>query len=475
MDFDSRTSTGTWKVLPIVRILANVRAPHADIGDVRFPRQKGIAMWFPKLPGRCNSIIVSAFLAAWTLVALSSFCFSAEPVLLGPTLDSQEKTPVDKKPAKSEPPQGFPYSPLRFDEDMWGTYLERQNEYLVKLGEVDQGPPERKIHVFADGGFFMMHTYFSRPNPAFIISGKSTAAMPSPNFEFHVDFAPVVNLTVINDEGWGVRGTWQQLDESVPINRFSSSDSTGKTTVSSVPVFGVPGFTTPGPVGKALGIVKDKVNFSDHLRFTDFDTEIIKEFRWGPWLLLTGGGVRYLYLSQSYDAFRINTGTVTKTTGSGAGKTTTTLKLIEDSDRVDSGRNFGGAGPAGILEVHYRLGRFPVWLYGNANGAVFFGREETESFERTVERLQTTVKKGTSSKISNLSTSHELEATTSTSKVLTTADFEVGVNTAIPYGRVLLLLRVGLAEQIIFDGGNATSPLGNTEFFGMRFTAGVSY
>ena len=39
----------------------------------------------------------------------------------------------------------------------------------------------------------------------------------------------------------------------------------------------------------------------------------------------------------------------------------------------------------------------------------------------------------------------------------------------------LLLLSVGLAEQIIFDGGNATSPLGNTEFFGMRFTAGVSY
>ncbi|HMF17992.1 MAG TPA: hypothetical protein VKE98_12335, partial [Gemmataceae bacterium] len=102
--------------MPLVRVLANVPAPHTDIGDVRFFRQKGIVMWFHRLPGRCSSTIVSAFLAAWILVALSSFCFSAEPVLLGPTLDTQEKTPLDKKLATSEPPQGFPYSPLVFDE-----------------------------------------------------------------------------------------------------------------------------------------------------------------------------------------------------------------------------------------------------------------------------------------------------------------------------------------------------------------------
>jgi hypothetical protein len=347
----------------------------------------------------------------------------------------EEGTPADKKPrATSESPQRFPYSPLVFDENRWGDYLERQNEYLASLGELGQGPPQRNIHVFADGGFFMMHTYFSRPNPAFIISGKPTPAIPPSRFEFDVDFAPVVNLLVINDDGWGVRGSWQQLDESLPIKRFPSNPK-GKTTVSSVPVFGVPGFTAPG--------AKDMVNFSDHLRFTDWDVEIVKEFRWGPWMLITGGGVRYLYLSQTYDAFRVNSGT-------------------KNTDRVDSGRNFSGLGPSGILELRYQLGRLPIWLYGNTNGAVFFGRQETESFQRTVEKQPTTK-------------TQELEAVTGASRTLSTADFEVGVDMAIPYGRVLLLIRAGLAEQIIFDGGNATAAAGNTDFFGLRFTAGVSY
>jgi hypothetical protein len=433
-------------------------------------------MRFPKLASRSKFILARRILAAWALFALPAFCFSAESVLQTPSLGPpEEKAPADKKlPDTPELPKGFPYSPLVFDEDMWESYVERQDAYLVKLGEV-QNPPEQNIHVFADGGFFMMHTYFSRPNPALVISGKPTPVMPAPKFEFDVDFAPVVNLEVINDDGWGVLGTWQQLDESLPIKRFSSHDATGKTTVSSVPVFGVPGFTAPGEVGKKLGIVKDQVNFSDHLRFVDFDAEIIKEFQWGPWTLLTGGGVRYLYLSQAYDAFRINTGTKTTTTGSGKTKTTTTLKLIEDSDRVDSGRNFGGPGPAGILEIHYQLGRFPIWLYGNANGAVFFGRQEIESFQRTAQKLQTAIKKGSKSTTTTLTTSQELEATTSAAKTLTTADFEIGVDTAIPYGRFRLLLRVGLAEQIIFDGGNATAGVGNTDFFGLRFTAGVSY
>jgi len=428
-----------------------------------------MAMRFPRLPGRFP---LSYLPAAWALVALTGFCFAAESILQTPTLEPPvEKEPEKKGPANSYPKGGFPYSPLSFDEGMFQDCLDRQDDYLVKLGEVEQDPRGRNIHVFADGGFFMLDTYFSGPNPAFLVSGAPTKFIPAPKFNFNMNFAPVVNLGVINDAGWGVRGSWEQLDESTAVGRFPSNDASGKTTVSSVPVFGVPGFTAPGPLGKNFRIVNDRVNFSDHVRFTIFDAEVFKEFHFDPWTLLMGGGVRYLYLSQSYDAFRINTGTAKKTVG----KTTTTLKLIEDSDRVDSGRNFGSAGPLGSLEVRYRVGRWPVWLYGTSNGAVLFGREETESLQCTKENLQTTVKTGSTSTATKLVSSQTLGGTTAADKTFTVADFEVGVSTAIPYGRFLLLLRAGVADEIIFNGGDATSAGGDIGFFGLRFTAGVNY
>ncbi len=432
-------------------------------------------MKFPKLPGRSIANPVRVFLlAAWALISLTGFCAAAGPFLGQPTTEPpEEKSPADKK-VPVNPEGGFPYAPLVFTEDMWGNLLQGQNAYLIMLGEVEQ-ELTRTIHVFADGGFFLMQTYFSRPNPAFVISGKPTLLMPSPKFEFTMNVAPVVNLGALNEDGWGVRGTWQQLDEHVAIPRFPSNDATAKTTVSSVPVFDVPGFTSPGTLGKQLGIVKDKVNFSDHLRMTVFDVEVIKEFRRDPWTLLAGGGVGYLYLSQTYDAFRINTGTVTKVKGLGKAITTTTLNLVEDSDRVDSGRNFGGVGPYGSTELRYRVGRFPLWLFANANGTILFGREEIESFESTKENLQTTVKKGKTSTTTKLVTTTLVDGTTAADKTLPMADFEVGADMAIPYGRFLILLRAGLAEEIIFDGGNATSTSGNPGFFGLRFTAGLNF
>src|SRR5437016_5927678 len=113
---------------------------------MRFLGEKDLAMILPKLPGR-----FIPFLATWALVTLAGFCAAADSIMLNPTLDPpQEKAPVDKKPpANAYPPNGVPYAPLVFNNDMWGNFLDRQNAYLVKLGEVEQDPRGRNIHVFA--------------------------------------------------------------------------------------------------------------------------------------------------------------------------------------------------------------------------------------------------------------------------------------------------------------------------------------
>jgi hypothetical protein len=406
------------------------------------------------------------FLAPLVLISLAGLGTAAGPYPDDPTsVQPDTKTSPDKKaPTPPVIPGGYPSSPLVFNEEMWGNLVDGQNAYLVRLGEMGQDPPGKLFQVFADAGFFMLQTYYSRPNPPFVINGNATPATPPAKFDFPMNFPPVVNLGAVTEDGWGVRGSWQQLDENTFIPRFLSNNP--NSSVSSVPISGLPGFTAPGPLDKSLQIFNDKVNFSTDVRYAIFDAEVFKEFRRDPWSLVVGGGVRYLYLSQWYDAFRINSGTA---------KTTTTLKLIQDSERVDSGRNFGGVGPYSSTELRYRVGRLPIWLYCAANGALLFGRQEIESFENTTLNLQTTVKTGAVSKTTSSLTTSVIESTSATTKTLTVADFEAGADMAVPYGRVLLLLRAGVAEQIFFDGGNATSAAGNVAFFGLRFTAGVSF
>src|SRR5262245_25245992 len=126
---------------------------------MRFLRLKGMAMRFPRLPGRFPRL--SFLLAAWAPLVLTGSFFAAESILQVPTLEPPiEKEPEKKIPADSYLQRGFPYTPLSFDEGMFEDYQDRQDAYLVKLGEVEQDPRGRNIHVFADGGFFMMHTYF---------------------------------------------------------------------------------------------------------------------------------------------------------------------------------------------------------------------------------------------------------------------------------------------------------------------------
>jgi hypothetical protein len=347
----------------------------------------------------------------------------------------------------------------------------RHKAYLSKLGPPDGPPPPPPAdcgwHVFGDAGFNMVHTYFTH-SPGLLITARTAAGTPvtfsGANFDYNVNFAPRVNLGVMNADGWGLRGSWWRLDEGTLTPVLSSTDSSLRRLGSSVPVFGVPGFTSPGPVAQQTKIFNDQLSADNRVRLEVADLEAFRQFKGYQWAFLVGGGARYGYLSQGYRAFRFNSGT--------AKSGSTTVNLIQDSDVVTSGRGFDGVGPTGVVVVRRWLGETGFSLYGVARGSVLFGSTRVQSFQRTVLNQQTTVAPAAPKTVS---ASILVQGVTSGDETIPMGDFEVGANWTRPLGAVLVFVQAGLVNQTWFGSGTATSASGDMGVFGLRFTAGLSY
>jgi hypothetical protein len=338
-------------------------------------------------------------------------------------------------------------------------------EYMERFGLWADEPDPRSqsfLHFFADGGFLMVHSYIAN-NLAFMENGPALKTIPKSNFNYDVNFAPRITLGGMTNNGYGIRGTWWQLDDATETPVFPSTDAKLKTTVASIPVSGLPGFATPGPVAQKTKIFNDQVEFDNHLHLTVADLEGFKEFSGERWSLLLGTGARYLYLSQDYTGFRSNKGKLK------AGKTT--LNLLGDTDYLTTGRAFTGAGLTDFIEIRRRI--VPGFsLYASARGSLLFCDTGTDSFQQTTEDLKTTPPKGKATVTSFVT---NVSAVTAGHKVLDTGDFESGMDISMLWGRSLLFLRAGVTDQTLFGTGSATSSHGNISFFGLRFSAGINY
>ncbi len=355
-------------------------------------------------------------------------------------------------------------------EQFWDNLLGRHAAYVEKLGPALgplPPPPDSGWHICADAGFNMVHTYFPQ-SAGLLTTVRNAAGKPvtfsAANLHYAVNFGPRVSLGVVGPDGWGVRGDWWRLDEATRTVVLTSTDATLRRLDSSVPVFGVPGFTSPGPVAQQLKIFNDQLAADNRVLLQVADLEAFRNFRRDDWALLVGGGVRYGYLSQAYRAFRSNSGT--------AKSGTTTTNLLRDSDLVTTGRNFGGVGPTGVVELRRRLGASGFSLYGAARGSVLFGGTRQQSFQRTVVSQQVTV--GTAAP-KTTTTSTLFQGTRVGDETIPMGDFEVGVNWTRPAWGMLVFVQAGVVDQTWFGSGTATSESGNLGVFGMRFTAGVSY
>ena len=244
------------------------------------------------------------------------------------------------------------------------------------------------IHLFAEGGFYMLHPYFSA-NPAYSTSHRQGAALSSQStttFDYEVEFSPRVALGLSCENGLGFRASWWRFEQHEKFPNVLSQDATLNTTISTPMIPGVPGFTSPGPVAKTLKIFNDHLAFENHLGTQVWDWEATWKSQIGRWELVTAGGVRYAYLSQGYQAFRFNSGS--RKVG------TSTIKLIQDSDELLAGHNFSGVGPTMALELRRPLGQTGFTLYATAQGSVVFGSQRLQAFQITEENEQIVPRRG---------------------------------------------------------------------------------
>lgn len=430
---------------------------------------------------------VSVSLVASLLLGFASVAWPADPV--PPTVPSPENTPpapVVQDAAAANAPGLSPYWTGTQPGGVWGNLTDQHQVYMHQIDGLLKrtgGPTAADAldlaehdprggcpwHFFADGGINMVHSYFSS-NPAFQISRRqgtgpsATTITRAPAFDYDVDFAPRASVGVINNEGLGFRMSWWRLDEYQTLKGGAGGSPFAGTVVSSAPVFGVPSFRSPGRVAQQLGIFNDQVAFTNKVRLQVWDWEGLWNRQGESWGLLYSGGLRYGYLSEGYLAFRSNSGTAT------VGRTRN--NLMADADTISSGRNFGGVGPTGALEVRRRLGRSRVSLYGLARGSLLFGHGKTSSLQQTVLNQQSTVGSARPTTTFNVT---NFQGSTGGQEVIEMGDFEGGVDWTLTFGRLLTFARVGVVNETWFNSGSATSGRGDTGFFGMRFTAGLSY
>ena len=285
----------------------------------------------------------------------------------------------------------------------------------------------------------------------------------APTFKYDVDFGPRVALGAINNNGLGVRLSWWFLDNYQTIPNGGGASTFPGTVLSSVPVFGVPGFISPGRVAQQTGIANDQFNFDNRVRLQVWDFEGLFNRQGEDWGLLFSGGTRYGYLSERYRAFRFNSGT--RTVG------TTRTNLVADSNALSSGRNFGGVGPTMAFELRRRLGIRGLSLYAMSRSSLLIGHGSTKSSQQTGENLQVTTGRQTALTLVN----NTLQASSGSEFTIPMIDVEAGVDWTLAFGRLLTFARVGVVNETWFHSGSATSTNGDTGFFGMRVTAGFSY
>jgi hypothetical protein len=384
----------------------------------------------------------------------------------------ESSPPQEKKASADDRSKAYgtdapaPINPTEVWRNLWADHA----DYEARIDSLYPVRPPWEAypwHFYAEGGFFMVHTYFGQ-NPAFNITqghGTKSATTTTHDIEFlDVNFGPKVLLGVESADGWGFRSYWWLIDEESEISHLTNGDSTGRTVVQSTPAVGVPGFSSPGTVAKAFKIFHDKFDFRNRVVADDWVWEATKDFQWDCWSFLITGGARYTYISQSFVASRLNKGTGTL----GTSKVT----LTQDSDEIIAGHNFGGVGPTILLELRRHIGDTGISLYGNARVSVIFGDETLTAFQQTIEKAKITPKKG---QPLTINTSKLFSGRTTDENTVPMGDFEVGVNYTRDAGRVRLFLDVGMVNQSWFDVGSATTQHGVLGFFGLQVMAGFNF
>jgi hypothetical protein len=321
--------------------------------------------------------------------------------------------------------------------------------------------------IYAGVGIYILRPFFTN-NPATTTTGStsnfggtssvSTFASSASDFRYDYTVSPRLWLGYSGASGLGARVSWWRFDQTATADTFHQNAGTNFTTI-----------TAGGLSSSPFGSTTDFLAVKNRLFLDVWDFDITQRWQGKNGWLLGGGGVRYLHISQSYNASLTETPSSFGTTFGGA---------------FHASNNFDGAGPTLFLEGHRRVGGSGFGVYANARGAVLFGSGRQTSL--TLNTFSSSFVPGTTTTFSNLSfvqASHD--------PVLPVVEGELGVEWLGQRGNYTPFFRVGVVGMNYWNVGSATaagtSPFGfpgggssgasnsNLGFLGVSLTTGISF
>jgi hypothetical protein len=397
---------------------------------------------------------------------------AAEELTGGQDMPGTEKKPADgdaKDSAEKPPARESPYL-LPGPGAIWDSLVARHEEYAGKVGSEWQPGTIWPLHFVLSGGVYLLQPHLES-NPAYTLfrrpgaGGVPAAVSFTPDLKYDTAFAPLAGLGAFLDCGLGLGTRWWHFDEDSALLGAVNTDPTRTTLFRPAPVFGVPGFVSPSAIAQAFRVFNEAMTFQSHLDLHMWDWEVTQRVELGGWTFLPAAGLRYVYLSQNYQALRSGSGTGTFGTAR--------VNLMQDSDLIQTGHNFSGAGPLAALAVRRPLGDSGFTLYGLSRGAVLFGRGRTQSTQLIVQRRQVIPPRGSTQTVN---TTTQTFAANGHDDDLPIWDLEAGVEWSHAFGpRWAVFFQTGLVAQMWFNAGNSTSENGDLSFFGLSVTGGVTF
>ncbi len=292
----------------------------------------------------------------------------------------------------------------------------------------DPLPKVRPYQITLAGGIYLFQPTF-QSDPALVVThaGGGTQQL---DFHRNMIASPTAWLGITTDRGWGVRARWYTFDQNATLIQAAGAGDT---------------LTPASPVKAVLTPVFATASATSELHLDSWDFEGTCTLQRAHWLLLLGGGLRYVHLDQTYSAVL---------TDAAGGLTT-----------AGANHNFNGVGPTFSLQGKRPFGHTCFATYGNVHGSVLFG-----SASDTYTGLAPTGASGSFSR-------HTID-------VLPIGELEVGVEYNKPVQHTCVFVQAGFVGQVFWGGGSPSnfdsvnsSASANSNFglVGLAVRAGITF
>lgn len=277
------------------------------------------------------------------------------------------------------------------------------------------------------GGIYYIQPVFDT-NPAFVVNSAAGNVQRQVSFSHNLEVSPNAWLGYVSERGWGMRGRWFEFNHDSSASYVPAAGET---------------LTGISPLVLGRVPVAGAIAASSNLAVNVADLQATCSFESAHWSHLIGFGGRYTHMSQDYRA-----------------------TLSDAATRIDltSGHNFNGGGPSFSLETKRCIKESGFAIYGQAHGAILFGRAA---------ELYTAVNNGVPQQFTREET-----------RVLPVGELEVGAEYQRNVGKAKAFLQAGFVGQIWWGGSNASNldavgfgsaSHSNFGFLGLALRGGVRY